>query len=294
MKRTPILLDTDIGSNIDDAYALVLAAMSPELDLRGVTTVNHDPLLRAAIAMRVLTYLGKADIPIVPGEANALDGSTPAGWYGFEGEGLNLAPFQPPKWEVAQFISGALTSFHRPTMVAIGPMTNVALALREMSGADRSRVKVVAMGGCADAPMRETNTAADPSAVAEILASGCSIDFVPINVTRRALMSAEQLRVLKNLGKPLGTMLANMHERFLSATGRTETAMHDALAVLAVARPKLVRFVPSHAEALVDDHIVSFGTGEPNCRVATGFNQPAFQDLFWRRILASCDGKRVI
>src|SRR5262245_23680130 len=66
-KPVPIILDTDIGSDVDDAYALVLAARSPQLDLRAVTTVHGKVDVRAAIARKLLDQMGRRDVPVASG-----------------------------------------------------------------------------------------------------------------------------------------------------------------------------------------------------------------------------------
>jgi len=66
-KKVPILLDTDIGSDVDDAFALALILASPELDLRGVTTVSGDTRARALMACRLLTAAGHKDVPVAVG-----------------------------------------------------------------------------------------------------------------------------------------------------------------------------------------------------------------------------------
>src|SRR5262249_17841594 len=76
--KVPILLDTDIGDDIDDAFALALALASPEIDLRGVTTVSGDAHTRALIACRLLHAVGRDDVPVAPG-APARE---PPGWGG--------------------------------------------------------------------------------------------------------------------------------------------------------------------------------------------------------------------
>src|SRR5579862_9891614 len=93
----PILLDTDIGTDIDDAYALVLAAASPELDLRAVTTVNHDVELRARIAKSLLRRLGRDDIPVAVGEQGSLTPGADRGWMGHEGVGIDLSDVSPER-----------------------------------------------------------------------------------------------------------------------------------------------------------------------------------------------------
>src|SRR5258708_4275370 len=88
---TPIILDTDIGTDVDDAYALVLAATAPELSLCAVTTVNNDVRVRGLIAGTLLRYLGNPT-PVARGESNRLDGSPPPGWRGHESAGMELDP----------------------------------------------------------------------------------------------------------------------------------------------------------------------------------------------------------
>src|SRR2546426_282124 len=90
----PIALDTDIGTDIDDAYALILAAVSPELGLRCVTTVNGDVLTRARIAGRLLQLIdlpNSSTVPIAPGISRPLTHGVDRGWMGHEGQGIDLA-----------------------------------------------------------------------------------------------------------------------------------------------------------------------------------------------------------
>src|SRR5206468_7344631 len=84
----PVALDTDIGTDIDDVYALILAAVSPELDLKAVTTVNNDTNLRARLAKAVLSLLEKNDIPVAAGARESLTPGVSLGWMGHEGQGI--------------------------------------------------------------------------------------------------------------------------------------------------------------------------------------------------------------
>src|SRR5262245_9930787 len=87
----PLLLDTDIGTDIDDVYALILAAASPEFALRAVTVVNCDVALRGRLARRVLDLLGRRDVPVSIGAAVSLTPGERRGWAGHEGLGISLA-----------------------------------------------------------------------------------------------------------------------------------------------------------------------------------------------------------
>ena len=84
---TPVILDTDIGTDVDDAYALVLAARRPEIDLVGVTTWNGNVAIRSAIAKKLLRLSNRDDVPVASGRETARDGHK-AFWGGWEGKGL--------------------------------------------------------------------------------------------------------------------------------------------------------------------------------------------------------------
>src|SRR5579871_4091962 len=86
----PLVLDTDIGTDIDDVYALILAAVSPECDLRAVTVVNCDVHLRARLARHILDLLGRRDVPVSMGASLSLTPGERRGWMGHEGLGLSL------------------------------------------------------------------------------------------------------------------------------------------------------------------------------------------------------------
>lgn len=126
----PIVIDTDIGADPDDAMALAFAAASPEVELLGVTVVDGDVELRARMASRILGMAGRADIPVVPGERLPVgDGRGPT-MLGFEGRGLLDLPYGGPEAPIERTPATTWLSeqarrrpFH---LVAIGPLTTVA------------------------------------------------------------------------------------------------------------------------------------------------------------------------
>jgi inosine-uridine nucleoside N-ribohydrolase len=126
--KTPVLLDTDIGSTLDDAFALALVLASPELDLVGITTVHGDAYTRALIACRLLDQAGRGDVPVAPGRLPQ-DSPELRGEFQF---GLRPAFRKPPeRLGAVDFLYGRLKA--RPgelTLLAIGPLTNVAELLR--------------------------------------------------------------------------------------------------------------------------------------------------------------------
>ena len=143
-----IVLDTDIGTDVDDALALALALASPELELVAVTTVAGDTALRARIAARLLALAGRADIPAHAGCAHAL--SSPGGfaWFGHEGDGILDGSRDSVAEEPA--VDALLRLFRAADdleLVAIGPLTNVAVALERDPTFARRVARLTVMGG---------------------------------------------------------------------------------------------------------------------------------------------------
>src|SRR4051794_12385866 len=112
----PLLLDTDIGTDIDDAYALLLAATSPELALQAVTTVNGNTVLRAAIARCLLRHVACDQIPVTAGASDAITPGIERGWGGHKGRGIDLSEErrieQPDPAGAARLIADAVQSAH--------------------------------------------------------------------------------------------------------------------------------------------------------------------------------------
>lgn len=213
----PIVIDTDAGADPDDAFALALALASPEVEVLGVTVVSGDVERRARIVARLLGLAGRADVPVFKGEGRALDPRDGAAMLGTEGEGLldgpaagpeaTIAPGPAVDWLVA-------TARRRPFhVVAIGPLTNVAHALRRDPGfAGRLRGLTI-MGGVWDeaalpaawrravaergslAAWPDYNTMADATAAAVVAAAAATAPttWVPLEVTVRAPLRREAL-----------------------------------------------------------------------------------------------------
>ena len=163
MERTKIIIDTDIGDDIDDALAIAFALESPELDVLGITTVFRNVTARAKIAVRLLEQAGRADIPVHAGIGspilnkadvneipNQYDEARDGAAAGFGADGIDF------------IVETIMASDGDITLVPIGPLTNIAIAiLREP--ALRSKVKeIVMMGGCFYSHLSEWNIEVRP------------------------------------------------------------------------------------------------------------------------------------
>lgn len=261
----PIVLDTDIGTDIDDVYALILAAVSPEFDLRAVTTVNNDVVLRAKIARRVLNLLGRPDIPVVVGAGDSLTPDEHRGWMGHEGLGLTL-PDEPEPLSVSSEFDApadaaaciarcaeiAAATGTPLTVFTIGAMTNLALALRDYPESAHKIGQVIAMastfeGFGEDLAQPEHNICCDPVAADIVLCSGLPLTLIGLNVTRETTMTAAEVDTLKAIGGPLAEGLVGMHHIWFTAIKRDNSPMHDGLAVALPLDPSLVTLIPVDA-----------------------------------------------
>lgn len=131
-RRIPVLLDTDIGSNVDDLLALLFTLGSQKLELVDLTTVYGDITRRARVARSVLEMAGRADVPVGCGIETPLSGK-PVFWTSHEGEGFDLAGV-PETEKPASSYEAALTEHGSALVVAaIGPLTNVVTALQTAS-----------------------------------------------------------------------------------------------------------------------------------------------------------------
>jgi len=175
--RTPVILVTDIGTDIDDCWALALALRSPELDLKLVLTDSVDTRYRAAVAAKFLEGAGRTDIPVAIGEntgPNANDNKTLAPWIA--GYDIAKYPGRVHQDGIAAFIETVERSPQPVTVIAIGPVPNLAKALQKEPGIAR-KCRLVGMFGSFDhgydgGPVSaEWNVKVDPAALRTVLAA---------------------------------------------------------------------------------------------------------------------------
>jgi purine nucleosidase len=255
MPPMPVLLDTDIGTDVDDCLALAFLLASPEIELCGITTVYGDTLLRARMALKLLALRGAMGIPVAVGAARPLVERGPIYWEGHEGEGL-LEPGEAAPGPDAIPAAGLIgrLALARPgalELLAIGPLTNVALALQAEPRLAGALAGVTLMGGAvagADAPglpVAEHNFRCDPEAAAAVLGSGLRLRIVPLDVTTRVRLWPGDVAALAASGDPFHEAVAGQVRRYPRYRSRGWTYLHDPLAAAALLRPELLRWQPA-------------------------------------------------
>lgn len=291
-----IVLDTDIGTDVDDAYALLLAMASPELCLRGVTVVHGDLEVRSLIAAKILALSNCANVPIVRGESAPMNRSRPVFWAGHEGRGIDFSDIEcmtPRRENAPEFIAHLACEFPGElTLVTIGPLTNAGVLIRDHPREASMLRQIVSMastfnGYGAEYAGKEHNASLDPEAMRLVVESGIPTLLVGLNVTLQTSLSRIHLAEIASAGTSLSSLMVNMTEDWLRVIGRDDTCMHDPLAVATAFDPSFVTTVPAKAEFLDDGTRVAYHEAEEDypVRICTSVDADRFHEVFRARIL---------
>ena len=186
MNSVKLVLDTDIGGDIDDALALALALNSTEIELLAVTTVNTDPPLRARIAAKMLRTWGREDVPVAPGQRDMFDGS-PTYEKDINQAAVLTGDDQQPGGDGVDLIIDTVGSHPGEVdLVSIGPMTNIAVAFQRAPELAAKVGRLVIMGGSLHSERKvESNIKCDPAAAAYVFDLPVAKVLVPLDVTMR-------------------------------------------------------------------------------------------------------------
>jgi purine nucleosidase len=318
----PVILDTDPGlgepgSDIDDGLAIGLALRSPELDVRALTVVNGnvDQDTGVDVARRLLDKLGRPDVPVLRGADRPLVTDMAQVRALFHGPAVaraDAAVRRGPTSDVtaAQYLVDAVAREPgRITVVAIGPMTNLALAIRlSPSFATDVRELVLMAGSGTNLAQNITvtgdfNAYVDPEALHIVLESGARIRMVGIDQTSRVRLTRADARLLRD-GSDFGAWVADrvdgwidfLAEAFPNRPEHQDACfLHDPLVVAALLDPSVCTWADAHAsvelagartrgQVLTDVGLALAPASPPNVTFASDTDVPAFQELFRARM----------
>ena len=289
-----VILDTDIGDDIDDAFALALLLHSPEAKLLGVTTAFGDTSMRARLVERYLAAVGEAQIPVEAGvpKSNA--------------NHLTQAAYarQEPARQQGDGIAFLLREIRdhpgQITLISIGALINVQAAIARDPATFRKLKRVVIMGGSVyrgydDAkaghaiqpPSPEWNIVCDPAGARALLASGVPVFMMPLDSTQIRLTPPELGKILAH-GSPLTDQLTLLYHEWAGSWAASDVwpmpTLFDPVAVSYAIRPDLCPVQPMHLD--VDDKgFTRPGQGPDNVQVCLKSDEAGFKELLLTRIL---------
>jgi purine nucleosidase len=288
--RQKVILDTDIGDDIDDAYALTLALHSPEFEILGVTTTWGDTALRAKLAARLLSVDGAKNIPVYGGIPT--HSKTDFSQRAWAAAGPTAARGNAVDFVLAQ----ARRYPHEVTLVAIGPLTNIGAAIDRDPASFRLFNRVVMMGGSIHCgygdpraippppPQPEYNIAMDPAAASKLLASGVPIFMMPLDSTQWKLDDSKLAQVAARSTPATDALLVLTTEWQLATHQHTPT-LYDAMAVTYALRPDICPTTPLRLQ--VDDNgSTRVVDGQSNAHACLKANGDAFFQLLLHRLQA--------
>jgi inosine-uridine nucleoside N-ribohydrolase len=294
MKR--VIIDTDIGDDIDDALALALAINSPELDIIGITTVFRNTTLRTKLAKKLVEVFGRSDIPVIKGvekplindwDRSLIPNQVKAVREDIEiDESINAIDF---------IIDKVMDSKDRVIIITIGPLTNIAGALIKQPGL-KDRTEIYMMGGMYSQAFPEWNIYCDPESARIVFDSGIHITMVGLDVTLRCRLNRETLERIFNHNSEKTRFLSELITIWQEGDKERFPILHDPLAVACVIDPSLVKKENMHIKVetrgeftrgvtVVADTPYRSKKGDSNVDVCTDVDSDRFIDFFLNRIL---------
>ncbi|MEE3327773.1 MAG: nucleoside hydrolase [Myxococcota bacterium] len=291
-----IWLDTDLGSDVDDALALAYALHHPEIELVGISTVFGDVELRTRCVEALLEIEGQGSIPVLTGLGKPLTERRAGVMFGHEGKGLLTDPHPQMKItsenekEQKHRIEQLAENLHRTSpdyLVAIGPLTNLGALL----AAERPLPPLAIMGGKSENAVipgmndriAEWNLFSDPVAARAVFEaeSDQPLLIAPAEVTFRTALEASDLDAL-SAGNPLCSMLRTLCDhwlRFLAddfGMAEPRVALHDPLTIALLMEPDLCPLESRRVEVDDKGNLISVA-GKPNIEIATDVDIPALR-----------------
>jgi len=288
--QTPVIFDTDIGTDIDDAYALAALMHRPELELLGVTTVSGDTVARARLAAKLLAVGGGkwSTTPVYAGSPGSTQYMKQVEWAnGFSAPSLHESG-------AVAFMLHAINA--RPgavTIIAVGELTSVAALLDAEPGVARKIRAIALMGGSiyrgyapGSKPEPEWNIKSNAPAARKVFESGVPLLVAPLDSTADLKLTPEMRVQLFSRGTPLNDALAALNSiwRHTNTWKGENPTLFDVLAVELVKPRQPYKLTALHVDVAADGATVPASGAKPNADVALEVDVAAFMNEFVERL----------
>jgi len=241
-ERSKVLLDTDIGTDIDDAWALGFVVRHDDFDVLGVTVTDGDTAARARLALKLLRVAGRDDVPVAVGRAIPVPAER-----AFESRQLEWAEDFTARRPIAKPAADFVVDVVRKhpgavTLIAVGPLQNVADALRREPRLPQLVRRLVLMSGCIEGwpgkpgPIPEWNVVQAIADAQLVYGAGFPLTIVPLDATMLVQLREDERERVRERRTPLTSALESLYRLWLKSPASRMT-LHDQLAVAEAASP---------------------------------------------------------
>jgi purine nucleosidase len=287
-----VIIDTDIGDDVDDVFAVGLALSSPELKVVGISSAWGDTALRSRMVDRLLCETGREDIPSLQGISK-----TGTGAGAFSQKPWAMAGIEHPHNDAVAFLLDQIKQNPGEiTLLAIGPLSNIGAAIDRDSETFRKLKRVVMMGGsiyrgyddglgliAPAPPSPEYNIAMDPAAAQKLFHSGVPIYMMPLDSTQLKFDETKRA-LLASISTPLTDSLQVLTAEWTRVTHQPTPTMFDVVAAAYLVDPKACPVTPLHIE--VDNAgSTRVQPGLPNANVCLQQQEEAFFKVLVPRLM---------
>ena len=298
-----IIIDTDPG--IDDALTFLFALAAPEIKLEALTTTQGNVTLEKATrnALSVLELVHASHIPVVPGSLFPLVQPLRASADVHGVSGLGNANLPEPRSKPIQqhavdfLIDRVIAEPNEISIFPIGPLTNIAMAIRKEPKFVKAVKELVIMGGAIQdggnmTPLAEFNIYVDPHAAHIVFHSGVPITLIPLDVTQKCLLKSEHIDRLLKINSPISRFISDAVNVYIKASndrGFEGSALHDPLTLAMIIAPELLTLKEYYVDVDISGGISMGNTfadiynvskKAPNMKVSMNVRSNDFIELF--------------
>lgn len=288
----PIILDTDVGTDVDDAFAIAMAVRSPELDLKGVTTVYGDVELRARMACKLLAQLGRGDIPVAAGCDQPRTPDREVYWGGWEGVGfLNEEDDElafDPRHAVDLMRDILDKTAQKVTLVAIGPLTNIAELIIRHPEVTRKIEEIICMAGTIRPDDEEWNVQCDVEAAKILFESGLPIKLGTRGIVNQPVLTQSHRAQLLQAEDVAVQALVAMFDEFLSHKTRDYSPMYDVVTLSMAYTDRFIQTQEMGISVRMENGVLFLDVNddlEPNMAISVSVKPELFVNAMVERLL---------
>ncbi len=292
-----IIFDTDLGGDVDDAFAQALVQISPEFEVLGITVCDGPTEGRGRLSCRMLWEAGQDSIPVAVGRSTRPEASPPPQLHWGDG----FARYRPTDEPAADFIIRMLRKYPgEVTIISVGPVTNLGDVIRKDPGAWKLVREVYAMFGSFymgyggdSRPSAEWNVRADVPSAQLLMTSGVPITLAGLDVTTMVRFGKERRLQLLYRNSPLTDAICALYTLWaLPHPERRDPTLFDPVAVAMAITDEFVQLREAHVRVTAEGFTVVDESKAANCRIGMRITTDRFIEWLTRKLLTQNNIRR--